>query len=54
MLMDIGMNRRRVLKMIMLETILLTAVGAVTNHCWLGQYSTLGRTGIHLDGWGKI
>lgn len=54
MLMAIGMNRRRVFKMIMLETIFLTAVGAVTGIIagW-AITGTLGRTGIHLEGWGE-
>jgi len=54
MLMAIGMNRRRIFKMIMLETIFLTVVGAVA-----GIFSgwaiteTLRNTGIHFTGWGE-
>lgn len=54
MLMAIGMNRRRIFKMIMLETVFLTAVGALA-----GMFSgwaitaTLGKTGIHFAGWGE-
>jgi len=52
MLMAIGMNRKRVFMMIMLETIFLTAVGAVTGIIagW-AITASLGRTGIHLAGW---
>jgi len=54
MLMAIGMNRRRIFLMIMLETIFLTAVGAVAGIIsgW-AVTGTLGRTGIHLSGWGE-
>jgi ABC-type lipoprotein release transport system permease subunit len=54
MLMAIGMNRRRIFKMIMLETVFLTAVGAL-----VGMFSgwaiaeALGKTGIHFAGWGE-
>jgi ABC-type lipoprotein release transport system permease subunit len=54
MLMALGMNRRRIFLMIMLETIFLTAVGAAA-----GMFSgwvlteVLGRTGIHFTGWGE-
>ena len=54
MLMAIGMNRKRVFRMIMLETIFLTAVGAV-----IGMFSgwviaeVLGKTGIHFSGWSE-
>jgi len=54
MLMAIGMNRRRIFKMIMLETIFLTVVGAA-----VGMFSgwaitgALGKTGIHFTGWGE-
>jgi len=52
--MAIGMNRRRVFTMIMLETIFLTAVGAVAG-ILLGWAITeaLGKTGIHFAGWGE-
>ena len=54
MLMAIGMNRRRIFKMIMLETIFLTAVGAVVGILsgW-AIAETLGKTGIHFTGWGE-
>lgn len=54
MLMAIGMNRSRVFKMIMFETIFLTAVGA-----GLGMLSgwalvkILAKTGIHFAPWGE-
>ncbi len=54
MLMAIGMNRRRIFKMIMLETIFLTVVGAVAGILsgWLIT-EVLGTTGIHFSGWGE-
>jgi len=54
MLMAIGMNRRRVFTMIMLETVFLTAVGAGAGIIlgW-ALTGTLGRTGIHMAGWGE-
>jgi ABC-type antimicrobial peptide transport system permease subunit len=54
MLMAIGMNRRRIFIMIMLETIFLTVVGAITG-ILLGWAITeiLGKTGIHFAGWGE-
>jgi putative ABC transport system permease protein len=54
MLMAIGMNRRRIFKMIMLETIFLTVVGAVAGMLsgWVITES-LGKTGIHFSGWGE-
>jgi ABC-type lipoprotein release transport system permease subunit len=54
MLMAIGMNRRRIFKMIMLETIFLTVVGAVAG-ILLGWaiVEALGKTGIHFTGWGE-
>lgn len=54
MLMAIGMNRRRVFSMIMLETIFLTLVGAVAGMIsgWL-IIEALGRTGIHFSTWGE-
>jgi len=54
MLMAIGMNHKRIFKMIMLETIFLTIVGAA-----MGIFSgwaiieSLGKTGIHFSGWGE-
>ena len=54
MLMAIGMNHNRIFKMIMLETIFLTMVGAI-----VGMFSgwiiiqTLGKTGIHFSAWGE-
>jgi len=54
MLMAIGMNRRRIFKMIMLETVFLTLVGAVTGMLsgWVITV-ILGKTGIHFSGWGE-
>jgi ABC-type lipoprotein release transport system permease subunit len=54
MLMAIGMNRTRVFRMIMLETIFLTTVGAVIGMLagW-ALTSALGRTGIHFASWGE-
>ncbi len=54
MLMAIGMNRRRIFKMIMLETIFLTIVGAVAGMLsgW-AITEVLGKTGIHFTGWGE-
>lgn len=53
MLMAIGMNRRRVFKMIMLETVFLTFVGAVAGMLsgW-AIIEILGKTGIHFASWG--
>jgi putative ABC transport system permease protein len=54
MLMAIGMNRGRIFKMIMLETVFLTVVGAVAG-ILLGWAITeaLGKTGIHFASWGE-
>ncbi len=54
MLMAIGMNRRRIFKMIMLETVFLTVVGAVAGILsgW-AIMEILGKTGIHFTGWGE-
>jgi ABC-type lipoprotein release transport system permease subunit len=54
MLMAIGMNRLRVFRMIMFETIFLTLVGAVAGMIagWL-LIETLGNTGIHFATWGE-
>jgi putative ABC transport system permease protein len=54
MLMAIGMNRRRIFKMIMLETVFLTVVGAVAGILigWV-IIEALGKTGIHFTGWGE-
>ena len=54
MLMAIGMNRRRIFNMIMLETIFLTVVGAVAGMIsgW-AIIEVLGKTGIHFTGWGE-
>lgn len=54
MLMAIGMNRVRIFKMIMLETIFLTIVGAIAG-ILLGWVVTesLGKTGIRFTGWGE-
>ena len=54
MLMAIGMNRKRVFSMIMMETIFLTLVGAVAG--MLSGYlivEALGKTGIHFSTWGE-
>lgn len=54
MLMAIGMNRRKVFGMIMLETVFLTVVGALAG-IFSGWAITaaLGKTGIHFSGWGE-
>lgn len=54
MLMAIGMNRRRIFGMIMLETIFLTFVGALTGILsgWVIT-GILGKTGIYLAGWAE-
>lgn len=54
MLMAIGMNHRRIFKMIMLETIFLTFVGAVAGMLcgWLIA-SVLENTGISFSAWGE-
>jgi ABC-type lipoprotein release transport system permease subunit len=54
MLMAIGMNRRKIFNMIMLETIFLTVVGAVVGMIsgW-AIIEVLGKTGIHFTGWGE-
>jgi putative ABC transport system permease protein len=53
MLMAIGMNRRRIFFMIMLETIFLTLVGAIAGMLggW-GLVEMLGKSGIHFSTWG--
>lgn len=54
MLMAIGMNHKRIFKMIMLETVFLTCVGAVIGMVsgWIIM-TVLGNTGIHFSGWGE-
>ena len=54
MLMAIGMNRRRIFSMIMLETIFLTIVGAAAGMLagW-AIVESLGKTGIHFSSWGE-
>jgi putative ABC transport system permease protein len=54
MLMAIGMNRRRIFNMIMIETVFLTTVGAVAGMLsgW-AVAAFLGKTGIHFTGWGE-
>ena len=54
MLMAIGMNRKRVFNMIMLETVFLTLVGAVAGMLsgWV-IVEALGKTGIHFSTWGE-
>lgn len=54
MLMAIGMNRKRIFKMIMLETIFLTLVGAAVGILsgW-AITEALGKTGIYFGSWGE-
>jgi putative ABC transport system permease protein len=54
MLMAIGMNRKKVFSMIMLETMFLTLVGAVAGMLsgWV-IIELLGKTGIHFASWGE-
>lgn len=54
MLMAIGMNRKRVFNMIMLETVFLTLVGAIAGMMsgWV-IVEALGKTGIHFSTWGE-
>jgi putative ABC transport system permease protein len=54
MLMAIGMNRKKIFSMIMLETVFLTMVGAVAGMLsgW-GLIHLLGKTGIHFSSWGE-
>jgi putative ABC transport system permease protein len=54
MLMAIGMNRKKIFSMIMLETVFLTLVGAVAGMLsgW-GLIGILGKTGIHFSSWGE-
>jgi putative ABC transport system permease protein len=54
MLMAIGMNRKRIFSMIMLETLFLTMVGAIAGMIsgWL-LITVLGKTGIHFSSWGE-
>ena len=54
MLMAIGMNRKRIFYMIMLETIFLTIVGAIAGMLagW-GLVEMLGKSGIHFSTWGE-
>jgi ABC-type lipoprotein release transport system permease subunit len=54
MLMAIGMNRKKIFSMIMLETIFLTMVGAIAGMLlgW-GLIEILGKTGIHFSSWGE-
>jgi len=54
MLMAIGMNRRRIFNMIMLETVFLTVVGALVGMVsgW-AITEALGKTGIHFTSWGE-
>jgi ABC-type lipoprotein release transport system permease subunit len=54
MLMAIGMNRRKVFNMIMLETVFLTLVGAIAGMLSGGMIvEALGKTGIHFSTWGE-
>jgi ABC-type lipoprotein release transport system permease subunit len=54
MLMAIGMNRSRIFRMIMLETVFLTLVGAVAGMLagWT-IIGALGKSGIHFTSWGE-
>jgi len=54
MLMAIGMNKKRIFRMIMLETIFLTSTGAIAGMLlgW-SLVSVLGNTGIHFPDWGE-
>ena len=54
MLMAIGMNHSRIFKMIMLETVFLTSVGAIAGMLsgW-AIVTVLGKTGIHFSSWGE-
>lgn len=54
MLMAIGMNRKKIFLMIMMETIFLTMVGAVAGMVsgW-AIIAALGKTGIHFSAWGE-
>jgi ABC-type lipoprotein release transport system permease subunit len=54
MLMAIGMNRKKIFSMILLETIFLTLVGAVAGMLfgWL-IIEVLSLTGIHFSSWGE-
>ena len=54
MLMAIGMNRKKVFSMIMLETIFLTMVGAIAGMLsgW-AIVGALGNSGIHFSTWGE-
>ena len=54
MLMAIGMNRKRIFSMIMLETVFLTLVGAVAGMLtgW-ALIVILGKSGIHFSSWGE-
>jgi putative ABC transport system permease protein len=54
MLMAIGMNRKRIFNMIMLESIFLTIVGAVAGMIsgWI-IIRFLAGTGIHFSSWGE-
>jgi ABC-type lipoprotein release transport system permease subunit len=54
MLMAIGMNRKKIFSMIMLETVFLTLVGAIAGMLagWV-LIGILGKTGIHFSSWGE-
>ena len=54
MLMAIGMNRSRIFRMIMLETVFLTLVGAIAGMLagWT-IIGALGKSGIHFTSWGE-
>ncbi len=54
MLMAVGMNRRRIFSMIMLETVFLTMVGAAAGMAigWT-IIEVTGKTGIYFSSWGE-
>jgi putative ABC transport system permease protein len=54
MLMAIGMNRSRIFRMIMLETVFLTLVGAIAGMLagWT-IIGALGKSGLHFTSWGE-
>jgi putative ABC transport system permease protein len=54
MLIAIGMNKRRIFSMIMLETVFLTMVGAIAGMVsgWL-IITLTGKTGIYFASWGE-
>jgi len=54
MLMAIGMNRQKVFRMIMLESVFLSLTGAITGMVFSGIIlALLGKTGINFGMWGE-